>query len=123
VGQTRIVSGTILSKSAGERITLAGAVTRPGLTEKPRRVGPRPRSSSSLREGDIDGPKFHPGRRGHRRGRMQPLSSLSQLMALAGQFGEVRTGPSCPSRLAGCQQLFSLQVEQVVGHDQGAAIN
>jgi len=40
VGQTRIESGTILSKSSGERITLAGAVTFPGLTAKPSSVGP-----------------------------------------------------------------------------------
>ena len=35
VGQTRIVPGSICAKSAGEWITLAGAVTRPGLTAKP----------------------------------------------------------------------------------------
>ncbi|MCD6059200.1 MAG: hypothetical protein K0Q89_2730 [Thermomicrobiales bacterium] len=35
VGQTRIVPGSICPKSAGEWITLAGAVTRPGLTAKP----------------------------------------------------------------------------------------
>ena len=38
VGQTSIVPGCIAPKSAGERITLAGAVTRPGLTAKPRSV-------------------------------------------------------------------------------------
>ena len=38
VGHTRIVPGAIREKSAGERMTLAGALTRPGLTAKPRKV-------------------------------------------------------------------------------------
>ena len=32
VGRTSMVSGSIFEKSSTERITLAGAVTRPGLT-------------------------------------------------------------------------------------------
>src|SRR5829696_1168135 len=40
VGHTRIVPGSIREKSDGERITLAGALTRPGLTAKPLRIAP-----------------------------------------------------------------------------------
>jgi hypothetical protein len=40
VGQTSTVSGRIVGKSAGDKTTLAAAVTRPGLTANPRIVGP-----------------------------------------------------------------------------------
>jgi hypothetical protein len=40
VGHTRIVPGSIREKSSGERMTLAVALTRPGLTAKPRRNEP-----------------------------------------------------------------------------------
>jgi hypothetical protein len=60
VGQTRMVSGTILSKSSGERITVAGAVTWPGLTGKPRSVGPSSTFLFWVSKPDRSiGPNFH----------------------------------------------------------------
>lgn len=118
-GLTRIVPGRILSNSDGPNTTLAGAVTRPELTGKPRIVA---LASSFLICVSL---KAMPGiwlaSAGNRAGRMVALARFPKFASCGGRGAEFRQCCACFGRSDGLTQLRAYEVEGVVRAPKRAA--
>ena len=131
VGQTRIVPGRILPNSAGERMTHASAVTRPGLTAAPLSsfaatgiVRGLPLSCPHRRCGNVRRRHEGPSRRAQRTPRSDPFVQARHTRAMRPLLPEaaIRQRVDRDDGADGSRQFVGAEIEHVVGLGQRACL-
>jgi hypothetical protein len=117
-----MVPGSIVSKSAGERMTLAGAVTPGAHREALQRPGREDIPPLCLETGEIERTESVSVVRRHRARRMESLAGLAPGATLAGQFRQVVSRPSRPWRRVRLLDLGACEKEDIVRRVERARV-